>query len=261
MWLRKTDVVCITGGATGLGAEIAREFALRGCAVAVLDVQLPQAADRVASALYFQVDIRDLTAVRACRASIEDQLGTVSVLVNNAAVRRPWKPVLRADPEDIRMVIEVNLTGNLLATQVFLESMFKRQRGMIVFISSALSMQSPAGLAAYGASKAGILGVYESLTSEFSARNEIRTLLVCPGQLDTEMFGDVKTPSAIVAPIVSRRRLAKKVVWAVRRGQRGSLYTPYYVHFLPYLRALPISFTSILRRVSGMDQVHPDQVV
>lgn len=259
MWLKKTDVVCVTGGASGLGAEIVRGFKSRGCAVAVIDIIQPSPSDLVPAVRYFLADVRDLDAMTECAKTIANELGTVTVLVNNAAVRRPWTPVLYEDVADMQSVLDVNLMGALLSTKLFLAGMALRERGMIVFISSALSMQSPAGLASYGASKAGLVGVYESLTGEFSASEHIRTLLVCPGQLDTEMFGDIATPSRLFAPVVTKKRLGKRIVMQVERGAEGFLYTPFYVHFLPVLRSVPYPISRRLRKFSGMDDVHPEQ--
>ncbi|PRT55970.1 hypothetical protein B9G98_03590 [Wickerhamiella sorbophila] len=259
MWLKKTDVVCITGGASGLGAELAREFSSRGCAVAVIDIIRPALADLVPTVRYLSADVRDLDAMTACAGTIADELGTVTVLINNAAVRRPWTPILYEDVADMQCVLDVNLMGVLLTTKLFLTGMTLRERGTIVFVSSALSMQSPAGLATYGASKAGLVGIYESITGEFSANEHIKTLLVCPGQLDTEMFGDITTPSRLIAPVVNKTALAKRIVLRVEKGGEGFLYTPFYVHFLPVMRIVPYTISRRLRKLSGMDDVHPGQ--
>lgn len=112
----------------------------------------------------------------------------------------------------------------------------------------------------YGASKAGLISLHESLTSEIrhtyatsQAPSMIKTLLVCPGQIETNMFKGVKTPSSIFAPVLDPNVLARKIVEMLSEGKGGTLYMPFYTNFIPLFRAMPSRFTSLARRVSGMD--------
>lgn len=81
----------------------------------------------------------------------------------------------------------------------------------------------------------------------------IKTLLVCPGQIETAMFEGVKTPSPFFAPVLDPNTLARKIVEMLSEGKSGTLYMPFYTNFLPLLRAMPSQVTNLARRVSGMD--------
>lgn len=82
----------------------------------------------------------------------------------------------------------------------------------------------------------------------------IKTLLVCPGQLDTAMFNGVKTPSKLFAPILSSDAVAKDIVNRIEDGEGGSLYMPLYAKFVPLLKGFPLKITKLARWVSGMDK-------
>jgi len=113
-------------------------------------------------------------------------------------------------------------------------------------------------LAAYGASKSALIALHESLTYELGppmfSRTGIKTLLVCPGQLKTEMFKGVNTPSSILAPELDPQYVAEKIVKAVEYGRRGELKFPIYGHFLALFRSSPWPVTQFVRLISGMDE-------
>ncbi len=113
-------------------------------------------------------------------------------------------------------------------------------------------------LAAYGASKSALIALHESLTYELGpplfSSTGIKTLLVCPGQLKTQMFKGVNTPSSILAPELDPQYVAQKVVRAVEYGRRGELKFPIYGNFLALFRSSPWPVTQFVRLISGMDE-------
>lgn len=253
-WFRKSDVIVVTGGANGLGAQLVRKFAVQGYSVAALDLRLPDEDDRFDNALYLECDITSYDQLNACKEQIEQVFGTPTVLINNAGIRLKKGAVVDTQVQDFELTLDVNLSGTFRSIKVFVPGMVTRQRGYIVNIASALGYVSPAGLSGYGASKAGIIALHESLKYEMQTSPCIKMLLVCPGQIDTNMFADVKTPSRLLAPILSQLVLAKRIANSIERGKIGKLYAPQYVYFLPIMRALPDSITKRLRQVSGVDQ-------
>lgn len=82
----------------------------------------------------------------------------------------------------------------------------------------------------------------------------VKTLLVCPGQLRTEMFKGVNTPSSILAPELNPQYVAQKIVKAVEYGRRGELKFPIYGNFLALFRSSPWPVTQCVRLISGMDE-------
>lgn len=88
-----------------------------------------------------------------------------------------------------------------------------------------------------------------------SNKSSVKTLLVCSGQIKTDMFQDVDTPSQLMAPVLSPSKLAKKIVDRVNSGKDGELFMPFYTHFIPLLKAFPSQVIKAARKVSGMDNV------
>lgn len=98
-------------------------------------------------------------------------------------------------------------------------------------------------------------GVSETAKSIiFATRsNPIKTLLVCPGQMDTVMFGDVATPSRVFAPVLNSKEVARSVVSRVEKAQDGALYMPLYANFIPLLKGFPVRVVKLARWWSGVD--------
>lgn len=225
------------------------------CAVVVLDIKIPEPQNRIKGVLYLKCDISKFDEVLECKQQVEEQYGTVTVLINNAGVRFSYQSLEQVPLKEIYATFDVNLIGSFHTTKAFLPGMRRRQRGTIVFVGSALSFISPAGLAAYGASKAGILSLYESVSYENKDFEGVETQLVCPGHLNTSMFADIKTPSKILAPVLAPESIAEDIVTHLKTGRTRSIYSPLYVYAMPLMRALPRPVQSRVRAWAGIDKV------
>lgn len=250
-WFEPCDVCVVTGGAQGLGAALAKslyeDYKLK---VVSLDVVDPQKT--IEGVHYIHCDVRDENSIIAARESIIEQVGKPAVLINNAGIRRGWCGLADAEYSDIDDILRVNLGGAMRATRVFLPDMLETNRGYIVTIASALAMVSPAGLCAYGASKAGLLGFHESLSHEIK-KSDVKTMLVCPGQLDTKMFSDISVHASVLAPVLSQLQLGAKVAKRISKGKTSTVYSPAYVRYLPFMRALPTPIAELARKWAGVD--------
>lgn len=112
--------------------------------------------------------------------------------------------------------------------------------------------------ATYTATKAGLLAFHASLRAELGtstdpAAESIKTILVTPGQLDTPMFQQLKTPSNFLAPVVPPVDLAKAIVDMIDSGWSGEISLPLYATWGSIIPALPASIQKILKGLSGMD--------
>ncbi|CAN3477302.1 hypothetical protein DICA0_E00232 [Diutina catenulata] len=253
------DVVLVTGGAGGLGAALVSEFVTLGARVAVLDTELPEPNSLINGVSYFEGDVTSPSDLLRVSSQIYEAWGPVSVVVNNAAVMEGG-PLVDTSFESIQRTVNVNLVGPMYVNKVFLPAMIAQGRGYLVTVASTLGYMSPARLAAYGASKAGLVAMHESLTYELggpsaASHRGVKTLLVCPGQMRGGMFDQVTTPSDLLAPELSPDEVATAVVRALRHGRQGELVMPAYAHVIPLFRALPWPVVELAREWSGIDTV------
>lgn len=184
-----SKVALITGGASGIGAEIAKKFAQEGAKVALCDVDsdagLKTAQDIGEKAQFYQLDIGNEDEVNTTIEKIIKDSTKIDVLVNNAGVTND-KLLLRMTKEDWEHVIKTNLTGTFLVTRAVIKHMVKQRYGKIVNIASVIGMIGNAGQANYAASKAGIIGFTKSCAKELAVRN-ITVNAIAPGFIETRM--------------------------------------------------------------------------
>ena len=248
----KVDVVLVTGGSHGLGWELACQVIKLQGVVVVMDVQPPPEREGL---YFYQCDVSDKNQVLECQKKIFKDVGIVTVLVNNAGITS-GKNVLDLTFEEIEHIIAVNLTACFYTVKAFLPDMIAEHRGYIVTVASVLGYMSPAQLSAYGASKAGLIALHESLTYELgppsTSPRGIKTLLICPGQIRTGMFLGVHTPSWI-APQLEPTDVAAGIVTAILMGHRGEVRWPLYTNLLPFYRGLPGQVSEVVRCMTGVD--------
>ncbi len=183
-------VAVVTGGARGIGLAVGVALAEDGAVVAVLDVDEAE-SKRAAASLPgeghagYRADVTRSEELRTVLASVEADLGGVSILVNNAGITRD-NLLLRMSEEEWDQVLAVNLKGAFNATKVVARSMMKRREGCIVNIASVIGLMGNAGQVNYSASKAGLVGFTKSVARELAARG-IRCNAVAPGFIRTAM--------------------------------------------------------------------------
>ncbi len=186
-------VALVTGAGAGIGQATAETLAAAGADVALVDREL-DAASAVAQAIAamgrravaLQADVRDeqqaCDAVLACR----DQLGGLDVLVSNAGVVR-YGEVPDMSLEEWRLQIDTNLTGAFLMAHFAIPIMRERGGGAIVNLSSAQALASQPLVAAYAASKAGVIALTKTMAIDHGKDN-IRVNCVLPGSVQTPML-------------------------------------------------------------------------
>lgn len=127
--------------------------------------------------------------------------------------------------------------------------------GTIVTISSILSKLGASHLSAYTASKAALIAYHASITAELSAHPKIKTILVTPGQLSTEMFSNVQQgPVAnFFGPVVEVQDLAMEIVRMIDQGKGGLIALPTYARWISCLDILPVGLQKLFRDLAGVD--------
>jgi 3-oxoacyl-[acyl-carrier protein] reductase len=186
--------IVVTGATRGLGLAIAQRAARSGfrvIAIARSESQaLRDAMVELPGLLHFRsCDLLDLAAFPGLARTIRDDFGPVYGLVNNAGIGTA--AILSTMPDDaIERVIRMNVTSPLTLTKYLVRPMMTARAGRVVNVSSIVSSTGYSGLAAYGASKAALVGFTRSLARELGSLG-ITVNAVAPGFVDTEMTHDL----------------------------------------------------------------------
>lgn len=178
--MAKKRHVVITGGGRGIGAEIARRFAKQGDRITVLArtrEEVEKIADEVGG-YGVRCDVGEPASVEAAFMAA----GPVDVLINNAGMARS-SPVLKTDVRVWDEHLKVNLTGAFLCSLKVLPGMSSRSNGRIINVASVAGQKGYAYLAAYCASKHGLIGLTRSLAAEYAERG-VTVNAICPGYVD-----------------------------------------------------------------------------
>jgi 3-oxoacyl-[acyl-carrier protein] reductase len=184
------QVAVVTGGARGIGAEIARRLARGGATVVCADVldttEIVEEINAAGGAAEGrELDVTDAEAATASVSAIHDAHGRLDVLVNNAGITRD-QLLVRMKPEDWDLVLGINLDGVFKVTQPAAKLMMRARSGRIVNVASVVGLMGNAGQSNYAASKAGLIGFTKSLARELGPRN-VTVNAVAPGYIQTPM--------------------------------------------------------------------------
>jgi NAD(P)-dependent dehydrogenase (short-subunit alcohol dehydrogenase family) len=185
-------VAVVTGGASGIGLGVARQFVTDGHRVAVLDRDRTGAEAAAAEleaqggkAIAVETDVADRTSVDAAFARVRAELGPVEILVTSAGVES-FDALLDITPETWDRIIAVNLTGTFTCIQAAVPDMRAAGWGRIVTISSSSAQSGAPNMTHYAASKGGVIALTKSVAREL-ARQGITVNTIPPSLVDTPM--------------------------------------------------------------------------
>ena len=199
----------VTGGNGGIGRGIALGLAQAGAAVAVL-ARNEEKNQRVTSelqalgvaALAVRVDVSVRGELQPALEKVEEKLGPVSVLVNNAGIA-VIAGVLDQNPEDWDKVIETNLNACFLLSKLAAQSMVKQRQGKIINIASMYALFGSGFVPSYSAAKGALVQLTKSMAIELAPFN-IQVNAIAPGWLETDMTAPVKTMPDLYQEIITR---------------------------------------------------------
>lgn len=188
--------VCIvTGGGSGIGRSAALMMADAGAKVALIG-RTPSKVDAVrreieatgGSAMAIGLDVADYDGVMRMADDVLSAYGQIDVLVNNAGHSSPHRRLMTTTPEDLRSVLDSNVTGAVYCTQAVTPHMLERKEGTIINVSSLAGVNASllAGMA-YSAAKAAVINFTAFLNTELK-NTGIRSSVVIPGEVDTPIM-------------------------------------------------------------------------
>lgn len=194
----KGKVALVTGGSGGIGKDIALELSKQGVNIAINYMGNKEKALEVieelekngVKAISIKADVTNSEEVDEMFKNIEDNLGKIDILLNNAGITRDAL-LIRMKEKDWEDVIDTNLKGVFLCTKRAARVMMKKRYGKIINISSVVGVSGNIGQGNYSASKAGVIGFTKSMAKELASRG-IRVNAVAPGFIKTKMTDVLK---------------------------------------------------------------------
>jgi NAD(P)-dependent dehydrogenase (short-subunit alcohol dehydrogenase family) len=226
-------VVVITGASAGVGRATALLFARRGAKIGLiargedaLRVTRHEIGVAGGSALVCPVDVADAAALDAAAERIEQQLGPIDVWINNAMVT-VFAPVADLAPEEFRRVTETTYLGGVYGTMAALKRMRRRDRGVIVQVSSALAYRSIPLQSAYCGAKHALMGFLDSLRCELvHEKSAIHLTAVHMPALNTPQFGWARNkmphrPQPV--PPIYQPEIAAEAIWFAATHRRRAV--------------------------------------
>ncbi len=219
MRMLQNKVAIVTGASTGIGRATAKLFAEQGAKLVIsarnagaLRSLIDEIEAQGGQAAAFPGDLRDDALASALVRVAEERFGGLDIAVNNGATMGDLKPVLDMSPENWREVIGVNLTSVFLHAQQQARALANRGSGSLIFVSSFVGYTvGMPGMAAYAASKAGMIGLAKTMAAELGASG-IRVNALLPGGTDTPLgreFADTDEAQAFVRSLHALKRLAQ----------------------------------------------------
>lgn len=206
------EVAIITGAADGIGKTIASVFCQHGAKVCVADINETQGtivAQELCSqgyeAIFVKVDISQSSSVENMVKVTVEQLGSPTILINNAALISVGKEVFDVTDDMWHKNFSVNVDGMWFCSKAVLPYMKQHGRGSIVNVGSVHSFKIVPGYFPYAVTKHAVIGLTRNLAAEFGAFN-IRVNALCPGMVETPMA--FKSWEACDDPVAARKSIA-----------------------------------------------------
>ena len=227
----KDKVVIITGASSGIGAELAIQFAQKGSRVVLaarnknaIDSLAQKIRDQGGQAHSIQTDVSIRSQVETCIEEAVQKFGRIDILINNAGVSLAQGPLIENKEEDVRSTMEINFMGGVYGVWAAVPYMKKTGGGQIVFVSSCIGKRGVPRNAIYCASKFAIQGLTEALRLELQ-RKKIHVLTVCPPGVNTPFFINNKKKDVRTYHLHSVQKISKMIVRACEKEKREVLLT------------------------------------
>jgi NAD(P)-dependent dehydrogenase (short-subunit alcohol dehydrogenase family) len=250
-------VALITGGANGIGVEVARRLHAKGAKLVLTDLDAGQLKDVAARlgddrVLTDVADVRDLAAMESAVGNGIERFGGIDIVMANAGIGA-FGSVLEVDPEAFKTVIDVNLVGVFYTVRAALPSVIER-RGYVLVVSSLAAFAAAPGMASYDASKAGVEHFANSLRLELAHRG-VDVGSAHMSWIDTPLVRESKELATFPEMLANLPGPLKKITSVEKcgeafingiEGRKSRIYCPEWVGLMRWLR--PLIATPIVER-------------
>ncbi|HEY2160332.1 MAG TPA: SDR family oxidoreductase [Solirubrobacteraceae bacterium] len=247
--------VAITGGARGIGRATASALLAQGARVAIgdIDASLAEqtAAELGSGTIGLPLDVTSRASFAAFLDQVEERLGPLDVLINNAGIM-PVGPFVEETDATAKRMVDINVHGVILGSKLALERFIPRRRGHLVNIASIAGKAGSPHLATYVASKHAVVGLTESIRQELAGTG-IDVSVVMPIGVNTELYSGLPQLRGMKTP--EPEDVADAIVEALQT-QRYEVFVPKRMKGTVKLGALlPLRARDWINRVTGGDQV------
>jgi NAD(P)-dependent dehydrogenase (short-subunit alcohol dehydrogenase family) len=256
-------VVAITGGARGIGRATARALVAQGARVAIGDIDSALAAQTAeilgGGTIGLSLDVTDRASFDGFLQEVENQLGPLEVLINNAGIMPIGPFVAETDATTARM-IDINLTGVIIGSKLALARFLPRNRGHLINIASVAGKGGFPGGATYCATKHAVVGLSEAVRAEVRS-TDIDVSIVMPVVVNTELGSGLQKARGV--KVVEPEVVAEAIVEAVQTG-RVDVWVPRAMQALyRSMNLVPRGVADFITKVLKGDQVlvDPDRLV
>lgn len=256
-----SKLILITGASSGIGAEMARQFAQQGHTLLLLarnqqrlEALSAEIKQQGGQAYYYAVDVGEYEQVERITHSIKQTYGTPDVIINNAGGGL-WRFIEETSYEDILANIKAPYLAAAYITKAFMPEMLARNSGHIVNMTSFAAIIPFSGATTYVASRKAMIGLHEALTMDLYGTG-IKTSLSYFAKVESSFWknnpgSEERLPAAQkLIPVISTGKAAKAIVNGVAKG-RQDITAPFMVRVILFLTWLTPPITKIIMRLTG----------
>jgi len=258
------EIVLITGGGSGIGRLMALKLAKLGAVIVTWDVNTKGNEETVSmiqkiggTAFAYTVDITNRQKIYAAAEEVKQDVGTVSILINNAGIVS-GSALLNTPDEKIIRTFDVNVLAHFWTIKSFMPDMILNKKGHIVNVASLAGHSGMSKLVDYCSSKFAAVGIDDALKVELKVQGHdeyIKTTVVCPYYISTGMFAGVQSK---IIPILEPDHVAESAVQGIITN-KPQVIVPWWCAFLITAKTmLPLNGFMYLSKVFGFNSSMDD---
>ena len=261
-----TKAIAITGGAQGIGAATAREFASKGHAVAIGDIDAELAlktaaeiaGDTGATVVGLALDVTDSKAFAKFLDQATKELGGLDVLVNNAGIMPTGRFLDESEGVSDRQ-IDINVRAVVVGSKLAGARFVEQGHGQIVNVASIVGLAAAPGIAVYAATKFAVVGLGQVLHQELGEQG-VTVTTICPAYVNTQLIAGVEQPWIVKKlGLVEPETVSSAIVSCVEKNRGGQHIVPgRAAAILQPMRMLPENFRNGIGKALGLNHVAID---